>query len=149
RWRVTVERPADTVVASVSGNPAGQDFADLAQALACAARVVRPQGHIVLLSQAQPALGPSAELLRQADDPAQALGALRHGHPAGLAAAYQGATAAQQAHISLLSGSPAETAEELFATPLENAAQVQRLLDAPGSCLLLPDAHKTLAVLEE
>jgi nickel-dependent lactate racemase len=149
RWRVTVERPADTVVAAVSGNPAGHDFADLARALACAARVVRPQGHIVLMTQAQPALGPSAELLRQADDPAQALAALRHDHQADLAAAFQWANAAQQAHIYLLSGYPAETAEELFAAPLENAGQVQRLLDAAGSCLVLQDAHKTLAVLEE
>jgi nickel-dependent lactate racemase len=149
RWRVRVERPADTVVAAVSGDPASHDFADLARALACATRVVRPQGHIILLSRAQPALGPSAELLRQADDPAQALGALRHDHGADLAAAFQWAIAAQQAHIYLLSGYPAETAEELFAAPLEDAGQVQRLLDAPGSCLILQDAHKALAVLEE
>jgi nickel-dependent lactate racemase len=148
-WRVAVARPADTVVASLSGDPAGHEFADLARALACAARVVRPQGRIVLLSQARPAQGASGELLRQADDPAEALEILRRDPQADLAAALQWADAVQQAHVNLLSGFDAETTEELFAAPLDSAGQVQRLLDAPGSCLFLPDAHKTLAVLDE
>jgi hypothetical protein len=50
--------------------------------------------------------------------------------------------------VALLSGLDDEAAEELFATPLQNAGQVQRLLDAAGSCLFLADAHKALAVLE-
>ena len=39
-----------------------------------------------------------------------------------------------------------EVAESLFATPLNGAAQVQRLLDAAPTCLFLDDAHKALAV---
>ena len=37
-----------------------------------------------------------------------------------------------------------DTAEELFATPLDHPGQAQRLLDAEGGCLILPDAHKVL-----
>src|SRR5262249_8927796 len=69
RWRVEVEAAADVVVAGVGGDPAGHRFADLARALACAARVVKPGGRIALLSGGGPALGAGADLLRQAEDP--------------------------------------------------------------------------------
>jgi hypothetical protein len=40
-----------------------------------------------------------------------------------------------------------EVAEELYTIPLQNAAQAQKLLTASASCILLEDAHRTLAVL--
>jgi nickel-dependent lactate racemase len=149
RWRVTVDEPADTVVAAVSGNPAQQGFADLAQALAAATRVVKPEGRVVLLSRANPPLGRGAELLRQADEPGEALDLLRHEVPPDLPAAFQWASAAQRGQVCLLSELPPDIVEELFCTPLDHAGQVQRLLDRQGSYLFLPDAHKTMAVLEE
>jgi nickel-dependent lactate racemase len=149
RWRMTVDQPASLVVAGLGGDPARHDFADLARALITAARVVQPNGKIVLLTGASPELGAASALLRRAEDPGQALEVLRQQKPADMAAAYQWASAAQKASIYLLSGIPSETAEELFAIPLEHAGQVQRLLSDTASCLLLPDAHKTLAVLDE
>jgi nickel-dependent lactate racemase len=146
RWRVAVDGLADTAIASVSGHGSRHTFADLAAALACAARVVKPDGRLVLLSGAGPALGTGAELLRQADDPGEALKLLRRQTPTDMAAAFQWASAAQIATIYLLSALPSETAEELFTVPLDHAGQVQRLLGGEGSCLFLPDADKTLAV---
>jgi nickel-dependent lactate racemase len=146
RWRVAVERPTDTVIAAVSGDPAHHDFADLARALACAARVVKADGRIALLSRARPALGRGAELIRQADDADTALALLRHETPADMAAAFLWASAARHATIYLLSDLPAEIAEELFTVPLEHAGQVRRLLTAGDCCVVLADAHKTLAV---
>jgi nickel-dependent lactate racemase len=148
RWRVTVDRPAETVVASISGDPARHDFADLARALACAARVVRSGGRIVLLSQAAPPLGPGAAILRQADDPGRALEALRRAKPRDLAAGFLWASAVQQAQVYLLSGLDPEAAEELFTTPLDHAGQVQRLLTGEGAYLFLEDAHKVMAVAD-
>ena len=57
------------------------------------------------------------------------------------------ATAADQARLYLLSGLPNEISEELFAIPMQNAEQAQKLLTANATCALLPDAHRTLAVL--
>jgi nickel-dependent lactate racemase len=148
-WGVAVDRPAEVVVASVSGDPARHNSTDLARALACAARFVKPNGRIVLLSQAAPLLGPGAAILRQADDPGQALEWLRREKPADLAAATLWATAAQQAHIYLLSDLDPETAEELFTTPLEHAGQVERLLGDEASCLFLEDAHKIMAATSQ
>jgi nickel-dependent lactate racemase len=149
RWRIVVEEPADTVIAAVSGSPERHDFGDLARAVACAARVVKRKGRILLLTQARPALGSGADLLRRADEPDQALSRLRKEAPPDMAAVFLWASTAQQASVYLLSGISHEIAEELFTVPLDNASQVQRLLEREGSYLFLPDAHKTLAVLAE
>lgn len=148
RWHLTVDCPADTVVASLSGDPARHDFAALGRALAAAARVVKPGGRIVLLSRSAPHLGPGAESLRRVDDSESALSLLREEMPPDMAAAFQWATAAREATVYLLSGLPHEVAEELFTTPLDHAGQAQRLLNGDGSCLFLEDAHKIMAVVK-
>lgn len=147
-WRVTVERRAHLVVAGISGDAARQTFSDIAQAFACASRVVRPDGKLAVLSHARPELGPSAGYLRQAETPADGLAQVRQHKLPDAAGAWQLATAAQHAQLYLLSDLPAETVEELFAIPLENTGQVQRLIDAAESCVFLPDAHRTLALVE-
>jgi nickel-dependent lactate racemase len=175
RWRGTVPGMVDTVVAGVSGDPARHGFGDLAAALATAARVVKPDGRIVLLTRfpAEPSdqsrwtsdcsperpagNGQGATLhavsgtalLCQAENPQEALALLRQHKPLDMPAAFLWAHAVQRARVYLFSGLPAETAEELFTIPLEDTGQVQRLLDAGGSCLILPDAHKRLLVAEQ
>jgi nickel-dependent lactate racemase len=148
RWRVRAPQLADVVVAGLAGGPDRLDFAALARAAACAARVVKPDGRIVVLAGSTPVLGPGAGLLRGCEDPAKALDLVREQAPHDFAAAFQWASAARHGRIYLLSGLPEEEVEELFAVPLEHAGQVQRLVDAAGSCLFLPDAHKTLALVE-
>jgi nickel-dependent lactate racemase len=149
RWRQSVPRAADVVVAGVSGDPARHTFTDLARAFACAARVVRPGGRIVLLSRARPELGPGAEVLRGGDDPREVEAQARRQPNPEQAATLQWANTAAHARLYLRSELPDETVEELFATPLTADGQVQRLLDAGGSCLFLDDAHKALAVVED
>jgi nickel-dependent lactate racemase len=147
RWGLTVADLADTVVATLSGDPRRHEFGDLARALTHAARVVQPEGRIILLSQALPRLGPGAEVLRQADDPGRALELLRKAPAPDRAAAQQWAAAARRAQIYLLSGLPEATAEELFVTPMEHAGQLQRLVRGAGSYLLLEDADRALPVV--
>jgi len=148
RWRATVDRPADVVVAGMSGDPLRHDFADLARALACAARVVKRRGRIVLLSQARPEIGVGGQILRQSEEPTMALKDLHRQKPADIGPAFQWAHAADHARVSLLSRLDPNSAEELFTTPLTNASQVQSLMEE-GDILFLEDAHKSIAVIEE
>lgn len=147
-WRAEVEKPADVVVASMGGDVSRHDFRELSRALANAARVVKPGGRIVLLTDSTPALGPEARLLREAGDSQQALQRLAGNDLLGREAAFEWASAADQATIYLLSRLPQEQAEELFTVPLEDAGQVQRLLGAGRSCVVLPEAHKMMAVVK-
>jgi nickel-dependent lactate racemase len=148
RWRVSVDRPADIIVAGIGGNPAGHGFAELARALACASRVVKPRGRIVLLSQAHLALGSGAQLLRQADEPSAALKELRRQKAPDIGPAFQWASTAEHANIFMLSRLEPDIAEELFTTPLNDATQIQHLLEG-AMVLFLDDAHKSIAVIDE
>ncbi len=112
-----------------------------------AARVVQSGGRIVLLTGAAPALDGAGELLRNASSARQVLDQLQR-ESAPYLAALHWATAVDKAHVFLLSGLSGEAAEELFVTPLDRASQAQRLLVGEQTCLLLPDAHKTLALLK-
>lgn len=143
RWRGTISREPDTVIAAVSGESAGVSFLDLAKALATAARVVKKGGRIALLTTASPDLGPGVEMLRTLDEPAEAKKLLAHEKPDDWAAAALWALSAKRASLFLASGYPDEVAEELFTTPIQHASEVQRLIDGSESVLLIPDAHKT------
>jgi nickel-dependent lactate racemase len=147
RWRVEFERPADVVVASVVGNPALHTIDELARAFFTAARIAKPGGSIVLLSDITPELGPGFDFFRRHDDPALVQQLLLREKPPDLAAGYLWASAADQARLYLLSGLIDDVAEDLFAIPLQSPEQAQKLLAGETTCALLPDAHKTLAVL--
>jgi nickel-dependent lactate racemase len=147
-WRVGLSRTADVVVAGISGAAERQTFGEVTRALSCAARVVRFGGGVIVLCHAHAPTGAGAALLRHADNPVQGLLLAQQQKTADVVSIWQLVAAAQHARLYLLSDMPAATAEELFVTPLESPEQVQRLINGADSCLLLPDAHRTLAVLE-
>jgi nickel-dependent lactate racemase len=148
RWRLSVPAPADLVIASVGGAPEAQDFTPLARAAAAAARVVSADGAVVVLSDAEPALGKALEMLQGAGDPDEALRRLKGKKTADLEAAHLWAGAAGRARLYLASGLRPDAVEEMFATPILAPGEVQRLIDQGGTVLLLPDAEKSLVVVE-
>ncbi len=127
-WRQEVDQQADLVIATISGDPARTTFADLAAAVASAARVVRPGGRIVLLTRARPDLGPGQETLFQAGEPEEAQKLLERQPRPELLPALLWARSAAHARISLLSELPEETVENLYAAPLPDPAGAQRWL---------------------
>ncbi len=149
RWRVTVDEPADLVIASVSGDPQRQGFGDLTRALASAARVVKPGGRVVLLSQIKANLDAATELLRQVENPVEGLARARQVKSPEALNLWELATAAEQAQLYLHSAIPGDVVEDLFITPIQQLSQVNRLVEAAGSCLILEDAHRTLATVRD
>jgi len=147
-WHVEVDKPADVVIATITGEPSRHHAVDLAQAFLSASRVVVPGGKIVLLCEADPELGPSAGILRSHDDANYALQRLMKEKPADLPMGFMWVSAAQQAKLYLLSELDEEAVEEMFATPLQDASQVKKLIPPGTSFLVLPDAHKTMAVVK-
>ncbi len=144
-WNATAEA-ADVVIATV-GPAAGST--EVAQAAAAAAKVVRPEGHVVVLSDEAVELGEGFQRMLATDDSRGALKSLAKDKPADWPAASAWLHAVSDARVMLLSGLPAETVEGLFATALDDVRQVQRLVDAGGSCLVLPDAQRLLAAVAE
>lgn len=148
RWRHTITDRPDTVVATISGDPGRVTFLDLAKAAACAARVVRKGGRVAILTAAGPVLGAGAELLRRLGDPATAKKVLAKEKPDDGAACYLWTFAARRASLFLASAYLDDVTEELFATPIREPGELQRLIDAGGRVLVIPDADKALVVVE-
>lgn len=144
RWHATVSEEPDTVVATISGDPARITFLDLAKAAAAAARVARKRGRIAVLTTAAPDLGDGARLLRSLDGPTEARKLLAKEKPDDWAACFLWAFAAKNHSLFLASGYPDDVAEELFATPIHTTAEVQRLIDGGERVLVIPDANKTM-----
>ena len=143
RWLGRVGRKADLVVAAVSGSPERIGFRELATAVATARRALEPNGRLVLLTTAATPLDDSGDLLLKVDEPATALKRIAKAKPVDAMPGTFWAYAAKKARLFVASGWPDALVEELFATPIADAAEVQRLIDAAGSVLFLPDAHKT------
>jgi hypothetical protein len=108
---------------------------------------VQPGGRIVLLTEAVPQLGEAGQQVFNAVEPADIVTELEREPAPEAYAALEWASTVQKAKVYLLSGLPEETSEELFVTPLQKAEQAQKLVGLARSCLVLPDAHKMLAVV--
>ena len=147
-WKTAAPARADTVIVTLSGDPARHDFAALARAAACAARAVKQDGTVIILSEADPDLGDATDVLRRCDDPPDAVKLLFQKKPADAAPAVQWAWAAGRAKLFLASEIRPTTVEEMFATPLTGPKDVQRLLDAPGTCLIVRDGHKSWVTVQ-
>lgn len=143
RWKAAAGEAADTVVVTLSGDPERHDFAALARAAATGARVVKPGGTVIILSEADPDIGRAADVLRRTDEPPEAVKVLFREKPADAGPAVQWAWAAGRAKLYLASEIRPTTVEEMFATPLSGPKDVQALLDAGGRTLIVPDAHKS------
>ncbi|MBA4190231.1 MAG: hypothetical protein C0467_19775 [Planctomycetaceae bacterium] len=147
RWSGTVTEEPDTVIAAISGDPERITFMDLAKAAICAARFAPKGSRIAVLSAAAPALGEGAALLRAMETPVGAKRRLAKRMPADWSACRLWAFVTKNYSVFLSSGYTDDVAEELFTTPLHNAAEVQRLIDSSEKVLLIPDAHKTLITM--
>ncbi len=135
------------MVAAVSGDPARITFLDLAKAAACARRVTNLGARIAVLATASPDLGEGAQLLRGMGGPTGVKKRLARHNPPDRAAALLWAFAAKARSLFLASGYPDDVVEELFATPIHAAVEVQRLIDNGARVLIIPDAHKTMVTL--
>lgn len=148
RWRVCYDRPAEVVVATMTGDPRRHDLAAVARAAQNAAAVCEAGGKVILLTQSEPEFGPLLDVSRQAENAAAAVRQLQQRRPEGHEAALHWLEAVRHASVYFLSRLDENLVEDVFATPLTHAGQAQRLVSAARSCLILDDAHKALAVID-
>jgi hypothetical protein len=97
---------------------------------------------LVLLCDAAPDLSGLLELVRASDDAEDALGSFNNIEGLDKLSASRWLKATQRSHLYVHSGYDVDLVEELFATPIEKASEVQRLIDGSESLIVLNDAHK-------
>ena len=147
-WHVQLDEPSDLVVATLIGDPASHTFDDMARAVAYATRAVKPGGRVVLVCDADPELGPACQILREMEEPRAAKKRLFEEAPVDLEAGFLWTTAAERAKLYVFSQMSPDTIEEMYATPLDKATQVGKLIAAAETVAYLPDAHRTWATLK-
>jgi len=141
-WTVHVGDRVETVVVAVEEDAGGHGWNQVASALAVAKRLVSRDGRIIVLSQLEAAPGEGIEMLRRAEEPRDAFRPLRQVGPADLIAATQFAQAVDWGRVYLLSRLDSDLVEDLFCVPIENEAEVARLLAADDeSCLFIGSAQ--------
>ncbi len=141
-WTVHVADRVETVVVAVEEDAGGHGWNQVASALAVAKRLVAHDGRIIVLSQLESAPGEGIEMLRRAEEPRDAFRPLRQIGPSDLIAATQFAQAVDWGRVYLLSRLDSDLVEDLFCVPIENEAEVARLIAADDeSCLFIGSAQ--------
>lgn len=148
-WRVQWPTRAETVIVTVPTAGEAATWNDVGNALEAARNVVEHGGKIVLLSDLQAPPGAGVEQLRGQASPRAALQPLREQAPPDLQAASQWANAADWARIYLLSNLNPDLVEELFAVPLKDVVEVERLLGSVDECVVITTAQSTFAEIVE
>jgi Lactate racemase N-terminal domain len=141
-WVGEADRTADLVIASLNGAATMVDFA---AALTHASGIAEPGGIIVLLTDASPNVGSGLSGVCQSDSPAAARKQLDAEIHEDYREAVQWLRAVHRHRVMVQSRWEDDLVEDLFATPIQNASQIQRLIDAADHFSILPDANRLFA----
>ena len=144
---IRMHERVDTVVVAVSGTTTGDGWEQVGRALATARRLVKGQGRIVVLSDLAGEPGDGIRLVKEVEEPGDALSPLRSMMPPDLQAATHLANAAAWARLFSISQLPDALAEDLFMYPMENLGEVQRLLEQSESCALIGAAQHSFGIV--
>jgi nickel-dependent lactate racemase len=141
-WQLSEHRQASLVIAQVTGSPDRLNLQDLAGAAAKAANFIDGAGVLAIVFPGQIVLDEAMQVVCQASDPVDAVKRLRRQKAPNSGAALQWLAAVGRARVYLLSPAASETVEEMHAAPLDRLDQLQKLVDAAPSAILLVDPQK-------
>lgn len=140
-WRFRIPQRVALVVAIVDLDSQDTSFSHVAQALKNARKLVEREGKIVLVTTLNAPLSEHLDILRRHDTPYEAFQTLRQ-LPAQNEASHAliVAETVDWASVYLMSGLPSDVVEDLFMTPIQGNAELQRLLEAhpdETTCVLI------------
>ena len=146
-YRADVADAADLVIASPGGYPKDIELYQSQKAVAAGRRVVKKGGAIAVLAECREGHGSALfdEWMTQAHDISEIFERIRKKFIMGGHKAYQFARDIAWAEVHLLSDLAPEKVRDYFLHPLASADDIQRLIDAAGSVIALPQATMTLA----
>ncbi|MEM9353928.1 MAG: lactate racemase domain-containing protein [Planctomycetota bacterium] len=146
-WSVDVEKPADLVVAELSGPGPLQTWQALAAALTAAERFAKPGAPVIARSQIDLPLGAALSRLVEDDSPERIERQLRKDRMPDSAAVLTLAQVLDRRPVFLESALQPQLAEALGFSPLADEYEVERLVGQHVSVVVLPDAQFVLPVV--
>lgn len=148
-WKLEPEYKSEMVILAVEDGPTGHQWNQLASVLETARNLVTQDGRVVLLTQIEAELGEGLQILSRCHEPLDAIKPLRDSQPGDLLAATQLALTGDWALICLLSKVSSDDVEDLFVIPLEDEAEVQRLLQTDETVSVIASAQYAYGQLKQ
>lgn len=142
-------RQAGLVVAGIEGGPGQQTWRNVGRALAAAARVVVQDGAIAICTELDTPPGMGLKRIGQAEDLHAALRAVQRERGDDAQETTHLAAALDRARVYFLSRLSDASVEELGMTPLAAPAEIARLAQRHGECLLLNNAQHAVVRCEK
>ncbi len=148
-WKLEPEYKSEVVVIAVESGPAGHAWNQLGRVLETARNLVTQDGRIVLLTQIDAEFDAGMRILSSCHEPLDAIKPLRDSQPNDLVTATQMALASDWALICLLSKASSDEIEDLFIIPVEDEAEVQRLLQTDETVAIIASAQHVYGQLKQ
>jgi lactate racemase len=149
-WTFRPESRAEIVVAGIGRSGEPTSLESLAEGLATARRLVQHGGKIVVLSQANGPVGPALRCLIDAGGAELGLKLLRgHENDDDFHVAGRVAAAVSWSDVFLYSGMDRDLVEDLSIVPIEKPEQARRLVAQCHSALIVNQADRTAARVQE
>ncbi len=148
-WRLEPEYKSEMVIIAVEDGPTGHQWNQLASVLETARNLVTQDGRVVLLTQIEAEPGIGLQILSRCHEPLDAIKPLRDAQPGDLLTATQLALTGDWALICLLSKVSSDEVEDLFAIPLEDEAEVERLLQSDETVSVIASAQYAYGQLKQ
>lgn len=148
-WKSTVPGRASLVVAAIGGGVEQQNWLNLGRVLAAASALVEDGGAVAVCCDLAASPGPGVQSLSEVESPVDAIPVLRRARPADLLTAVQLVQALEQCRLYLLSGLDESLVEQLNMVPIDGVEDLARLVQRHPSCIVLANAQRVAAHLEE
>ncbi len=140
RWQLTVDEEFELAVVSIPANSVNP-WRQLTAALETAAQLVGDGGRIAALAELPGSIGPAMEMLRRCTDPEELLKPLRREPLEDAAEVTQLINILSRCSVFLMSNLDPSFVEDLGVLSLASAAELQRLIDASESTIVVPSAN--------
>jgi nickel-dependent lactate racemase len=147
RWLLESPQQVNLVIATVTGGPESQTWANVGRALANAEPLTTESGAVAICSNLSEPPGHSLGRLIGNLDLEAAERKISHDHDADSFAAWQLAKALQRGPVYFLSQLDAETVEDLGLAPIENIDELVRLAARQENFVLVEDSQNAVVRL--
>jgi nickel-dependent lactate racemase len=143
-WKRPIRQRASLALAAVSGPAASQTWLNFARAMYAACQAVEEDGAIAICMDLEGPIGPALRYLIDAAHLDEALHEIRKERSPDAIAAAELARVLQQTRVYLLSNMNSRIVESLGIAPIDSAEELQRLVSAHASCILIGNAQHAM-----
>ncbi|MEM9185769.1 MAG: lactate racemase domain-containing protein [Planctomycetota bacterium] len=149
-WRQAVNRRANLVIATLSGDCREQTWENVGRAVELAERLTSDGGALALCTELDEPLDDSLAAVLACGDPDQAYRVLASSDAPGASAAAKLLSAQERGPVYFMSHLPPDWVEEVGLAPVADEAELSRLASRRTTCIIVEGAqHATVDLVED